>query len=136
MKPYLRYFLVEGTDPFANVDRMSDAQLDTLPFGAILVGSDGLILRYNRTEAEITGRDQRSVLGRNFFLELAVCGVGPLFQGRYKQALLASQFDEIFPYVFHYQMPETVMLVRVTTGPMLKSGRSVWIFVRRMMPSP
>jgi photoactive yellow protein len=136
MKPYLRYFLVDGNDILAQAERMSEAQLDTLPFGATLVGADGMILRYNRTEAEITGRDQRSVLGRNFFLELAVCGIGPLFQGRYKQALLASQYDEIFPYVFHYQMPETVMLVRVATGPMLKTGRSVWIFVRRMMPSP
>lgn len=124
MKPYLRYFLVDGNDILPQAERMSDVQLDTLPFGAVLVGADVMILRHNRTEAEITGRDQRSVLGRIFFLELAVCGVGPLFQGRHKQALLASQYDEIFPYVYHYQMPETVMLVRVATGPMLESGRA------------
>ena len=135
-RPYLRYFLHNGHDPSGFVDRMSDDQLDALPYGALLLSSDAKIIRYNRTEAEITGRSQQAVIGRNFFLELAVCGVGPLFQGRFKNALLANQFDEIFPYVFHYQMPETVMLVRITLGPIITGNRCVWVFVRRMMPQP
>ena len=136
LRPYLRYFIVKNQDPSTTVNRMSDEQLDGLPYGAVLLSSDAEILRYNRTEAEITGRSQRAVIGRNFFLELAVCGVGPQFQGRYKKALLANEYDEIFPYVFHHQMPETMMLVRMTSGPMVSGKRCVWVFVRRMMPKP
>lgn len=136
LRPYLRYFMHNGHDPSAFVDRMNEAQLDALPYGALLLSHEAKILRYNRTEAEITGRSQQAVLGRNFFLELAVCGVGPQFQGRFKNALLSNQFDEIFPYVFHYQMPETVMLVRITLGPIITGNRCVWVFVRRMMPQP
>jgi photoactive yellow protein len=135
-RPYLRYFLVQGQDPAGVVDRLQDDQLDELPYGAILLSNEARILRYNRAEAEMTGRDQFGVMGRNFFIELAVCGLGPHFQGRYKQALLAAQYDEIFPYVFHYQMPETVMLVRITSGPIVNGLRTVWVFVRRMMPQP
>jgi photoactive yellow protein len=134
-RPYLRYFLIQGQDPAQVVDRIQDDQLDELPYGAILLSNDAKILRYNRAEAEMTGRDQIGVKGHNFFIELAVCGLGPHFQGRYKQALLAAQYDEIFPYVFHYQMPETVMLVRITSGPVINGTRTVWVFVRRMMPA-
>jgi photoactive yellow protein len=135
-RPYLRYFQFQDQDPAQYVDRVTDAQLDELPYGAILLSHEAKILRYNKAEAEITGRDQYGVKGRNFFIELAVCGLGPHFQGRYKQALLAAQYDEIFPYVFHYQMPETVMLVRITSGPVIQGFRTVWVFVRRMMPAP
>lgn len=135
-RPYLRYFIHNGHDPSGFVDRMNDEQLDALPYGALLLSHEAKIIRYNRTEAEITGRSQQAVIGRNFFLELAVCGVGPHFQGRFKNALLSNQFDEIFPYVFHYQMPETVMLVRITLGPIITGNRCVWVFVRRMMPQP
>jgi photoactive yellow protein len=135
VRPYLRYFQIQRQDPAQMVDRITDEQLDGLPYGAILLSNEAKILRYNRAEAEMTGRDQFGVKGRNFFIELAVCGLGPHFQGRYKQALLAAQYDEIFPYVFHYQMPETVMLVRITSGPVINGTRTVWVFVRRMMPT-
>jgi photoactive yellow protein len=135
LRPYFRYFMIQGQDPAQYVDRVSDEELDELPYGAILLSHEARIMRYNKAEAEMTGRDQYGVKGRNFFIELAVCGLGPHFQGRYKQALLSAQYDEVFPYVFHYQMPETVMLVRITSGPVIQGYRTVWVFVRRMMPA-
>ena len=34
-----------------SIDRMSEAQLDELPFGAIRLDKDGKILSYNATES-------------------------------------------------------------------------------------
>ena len=44
-----------GQDHIENVlARLSDAQIDSLPFGAIELDGDGKILRYNATESGIT----------------------------------------------------------------------------------
>jgi photoactive yellow protein len=138
VQQFIKYFHVHGEDPLNRMHTMKDDEFDTLPYGAVLLNSDAVIMRYNKTEGDITGRNYKAVLGKKFFLELATCGVGPLFHGRFKQAMLASHYDEIFPYVFHYQMPETSMLVRMTLAPVMPkefgNGVGVWVFVRRMMP--
>jgi photoactive yellow protein len=138
MQQYIKYFHVHGEDPIGRMHEMKDDEFDELPYGAVLLNTDATIMRYNKTEGEITGRNHKAVIGKKFFLELATCGVGPLFHGRFKQSMLASRYDEIFPYVFHYQMPETSMLVRMVLAPVMPKqyggGVGVWVFVRRMMP--
>jgi photoactive yellow protein len=131
---YLRFFQIQGHDAAQVLDMMTDAQLDAVPFGAIKLDKDSKILRYNRVEGEITGRDPSAVIGRNFFLDLAACGVGPLFWGRFKQGIMKPQYDEIFPYVFYHEMPETAMLVRMTLSRVI-GERSMWVMVRRIMPT-
>ncbi len=131
---YQRFFQIQGHDATQVLDMLSDAQLDQVPFGAIKLDRDAKILRYNRIEGEITGRDPSAVIGRNFFLDLAACGVGPHFWGRFKQGIMKPTYDEIFPYVFYHEMPETAMLVRMTLSRVV-GERSMWIMVRRIMPS-
>ncbi|MGL4229761.1 MAG: photoactive yellow protein [Casimicrobium sp.] len=131
---YQRFFQIQGHDAAQVLDMLTDQQLDQVPFGAIKLDKDAKILRYNRVEGEITGRDPRAVIGRNFFLDLAACGVGPLFWGRYKQGIMKPSYDEIFPYVFYHEMPETAMLVRMTLSRVV-GEKSMWIMVRRIMPS-
>lgn len=52
--------------------KLNDQELDALPFGAILLSPDGTVLRFNRTEQELTGRRPENVVGRNFFTEVTV----------------------------------------------------------------
>ena len=54
-----------------SIDRMNEHELDTLPFGAIRLDRTGKILSYNATEARLTGRDPKRVIGRNFFTDVA-----------------------------------------------------------------
>ncbi len=131
---YQRFFQIQGHDAAQVLDMLSESQLDQVPFGAIKLDKDAKILRYNRVEGEITGRDPRAVMGRNFFLDLAACGVGPLFWGRFKQGIMKPSYDEIFPYVFYHEMPETAMLVRMTQSRVI-GERSMWVMVRRIMPA-
>jgi photoactive yellow protein len=131
---YQRFFQIQGHDAPQVLDMLSESQLDQVPFGAIKLDKDAKILRYNRVEGEITGRDPRAVMGRNFFLDLAACGVGPLFWGRFKQGIMKPSYDEIFPYVFYHEMPETAMLVRMTQSRVI-GERSMWVMVRRIMPA-
>jgi photoactive yellow protein len=131
---YQQFFHVDGRDVMDTLDRLSPAAFDELPIGAVLLNDKAKIVKYNRTEGELTNRDPRQVMGAGFFLELAVCGVSEQFQGRYKSALKAMAYDQIFPFVFFHQMPETPMLVRMTKPRVQTATPHVWVLVRRLMP--
>ncbi|MFM2399531.1 MAG: Photoactive yellow protein [Pseudomonadota bacterium] len=130
---FQQFFHVNGHDVMETLDKLDDAQFDGLPIGAVLLDSRARIIRYNRTEGELTNRDPRSVVGSNFFLDLAVCGVSEHFQGRFKEAARAMSYDQIFPYVFFHRMPETSMLVRITKPRVTMIEPHVWVLVRRVM---
>lgn len=131
---YQNFFHVDGLDVMESIDRMPAAQFDDLPIGAILLNDKAKIVKYNRTEGELTNRDPRQVVGAGFFLELAVCGMSEHFQGRFKSALKAMTYDQIFPFVFFHEMPETPMMVRITKPRVPMASPHVWILVRRVMP--
>lgn len=133
MEPKSRFFMINGVDAPLAAERMDDAALDRVPFGCVRLDSAGVVLRYNAAEGRITSRSPRQVIGRHFFLDLAACGVGPLFWGRFKQGIMMNAFDEVFPFVFHHQMPETAVLVRMARVEKARKA-GMWIFVRRLMP--
>jgi photoactive yellow protein len=134
LQKFQQFFHVGGQDVMDTIDKLSDAELDDLPIGAVLLNDKGRIVKYNRTEGELTNRDPVQVLGAAFFLELAVCGVSEQFQGRFKGALKARSYDQIFPFVFFHEMPETPMLVRMSKPRVAMPSAHVWILVRRIMP--
>jgi photoactive yellow protein len=130
---YQQFFYVDGRDVMDNLDSMNATEFDNLPIGAVLLDARAMIVRYNRTEGELTNRDPNQVIGARFFTELAVCGVSEQFQGRFKAAVPALQFDQIFPFVFFHMMPETPMMVRITKPRVQMAAPHVWVLVRRIM---
>ncbi len=91
-------------DPF-DVDRLDDAELDDLPFGVICLAPDGTILRYNAAEARLARLDRTTVIGRQFFGEVAPCTETPEFRGRF-DALTRGEVQEPvvrFDYLFDFK---------------------------------
>lgn len=134
LKKYCNFFNVGGCDVMETLDTLPQAEFDSLPIGAILLNEKSKVVRYNRTEGELTNRDPNRVIGAGFFLELAVCGVSEQFQGRFKIALKTAAYDQMFPFVFFHEMPETPMMVRMTRPRIPMSTPHVWVLVRRVMP--
>jgi len=56
-----------------SLDSFTQSDMDALSFGAVEVDRDGKILRYNKAEGEITGRNPKDTIGKNFFKEVAPC---------------------------------------------------------------
>lgn len=133
LQKYQQFFHVGGRDVMDTLDGMSVTDFDGLPIGAVLLNDRAKVVKYNRTEGELTNRDPKQVIGAGFFLELAVCGMSEQFQGRFKIALKALTYDEIFPYVFFHKMPETPMMVRITKPRLPTVTPHVWVLVRRVM---
>lgn len=87
------------------LDALSDEQLDSLPYGVICLAPDGLILRYNVAEGRLARLDPNTVVGRNFFTDVAPCTNTPEFFGRFKDLVGGTSHAPVvrFPYVFDFR---------------------------------
>lgn len=118
-----------GDDIENSLAKMDDRALDKLAFGAIQLDSNGKIIHYNSAEGTITGRDPKSVIGKNFFTEVAPCTQSKEFQGRFKDGVKKGDLNTMFEYVFDYQMKPTKVKVHMKKA---LTGDTFWIFVKRL----
>lgn len=110
-----------------SIDAMDVQELDELPFGAIRLDRTGKILSYNATEAKLTGRDPKRVIGRNFFNEVAPCTNVQAFAGRFREGVAKGDMHVIFPYRFDFEMAPRDVTVTLFYS---KQTDSAWVFVR------
>lgn len=118
---------MEQLQTLEEIDRMSEGELDALPFGAIRLDKEGKILSYNMTESKLTGRDPKRVIGRNFFTDVAPCTNVQAFAGRFREGVAKGEMHIIFPYRFDFQMAPRD--VTVTLFYSAQTG-TAWVFVR------
>lgn len=119
-----------GSDDIENtLANMNDQDLDQLAFGAIQLDASGKVLQYNAAEGGITGRDPKSVIGKNFFDEVAPCTKSKEFQGRFKEGVASGNLSTMFEYVFDYKMQPTKVKVHMKKALI---DDSYWIFVKRL----
>ena len=89
-------------------DKLSDEELDELPFGVICLSAKGIVLRFNRAEGRFARLDPASVVGRNFFSDIAPCASGD-FLYRFRDfvdssdSLGTSHFFFTFDFAFGSQ---------------------------------
>ncbi len=88
------------------------ADLDTLPFGVIVVDRAGTILEYNAYESELAGLTRARVVGRNFFHDVAPCTALREFEGRYDD-FLSSPDTSIEPFEFEFPFAHGTQRVSV-----------------------
>lgn len=114
--------------PTESLESLTMAELDRLPFGAIQLDGEGKVLRYNLSEAKISGRDPQRVIGRNFFDDVAPCTNVQEFAGQFREGFARKQLDVMFPYVFDFKMQPTKVWVRLFYSA---ATDTAWVFVRR-----
>lgn len=114
------------------LDRLTDEELDSIPYGVIQLDANGIVRSYNRAEAENVGGIPRP-LGRNFFLDVCPSANVPELWGRFRQAVADEQIDETFHYTFSCgPLPRRVQLRMYYSV----RTRSVWMFVAKPDGSP
>ncbi len=109
--------------------RMGDDELDSLAFGAMELDRDGRILRYNATEADISGRNQTGMVGRNFFTDVAPCTRSEAFEGRFRAGVKAGRMDVQFTYVLDHEMLPTEVRVRMHQ---VEGTDTYWVLIKRV----
>ena len=110
------------------LSKMSDLQIDKLAFGAIQVDKTGKILTYNLAEGEITGRNPKEVIGKNFFNEVAPCTNTKEFYGKFVEGVKKGDLSTLFEYDFDYKMKPVKVKVHMKKAII---GDTYWILVKR-----
>ncbi len=119
-----------GGDHLENVlAGISDEQFNDLAFGAIQLDGKGVITKYNAMEGAITGRDPASVIGKNFFTEVAPCTDSMEFRGRFNIGVQSGELNVIFEYVFDFNMKPTKVQVHMKKALV---DDAYWVFVKRL----
>jgi photoactive yellow protein len=111
----------------AGLSRMTEEELNALPYGAIRLSPYGTVLSYNATEGHLTGRVPARVLGRNFFLDVAPCTDVQEFRGRFIELAKdsgVSIFHE-FSFEFPFEKPLRVKITLLRD----RGDKSIWVLV-------
>ncbi len=116
--------------PETDLSDLSDRDLDTLPYGVVLLDGTGRILKYNRTEAEICNRDRNSVIGRNFFTNIAPCTNTRQFKGKFDEGIRSGRMHTYFQYTFDYRMNPTRVNVHLKKAH--RQEDRYWVIIKRL----
>gem|GEM_PF-2476124 len=100
---------------------------DDLPFGAIKIDKDGIVLAYNEYESSMSGRDSKRVIGKNFFTHVAPCTNVEGFYGVFLEIVANKKNEASFSFIFAFHMTPIEVLIDIL--PDTQDGM-YWIFVR------
>lgn len=109
------------------VTDLEEHELDGQPFGIIRLDRAGIVLSYNRYEQGRARRRRESVIGRNFFHDVAPCARVKEFYGRFLDGIASRDLNTTFGFVF--AMPEGDRNVDVSLF-YKASDDSVWVLIR------
>ena len=109
------------------VDSMSETELDQLPHGAIQLSLDGTVLKFNAYESQLANLKKGSVIGKNFFKQVAPCTDVQEFYGRFREGVRAKSLHENFRYHFAFKQNPRDVTVTLFYSPMTDT---VWVFVK------
>jgi len=108
-----------------DLEGLSLTDFDTMPFGAILLDRHGVVKTYNRWEANLARRDPSSVLGKNFFTEVAPCTDVAAFRGRLDELANSGEASYVFDFEFKFPWGERRVRIRF----LIESADERWVFV-------
>lgn len=115
------------------LDRLTDEELDEIPYGVIQLNAEGRVISYNRAEAVETGWTHERPVHRDYFSDVAPSAFVAEIFGRYVEAFSTHQLDEMFRFTFtHAAMPRTIQLRMYYS---VRSG-TLWLFTANPDGSP
>jgi photoactive yellow protein len=112
------------------VNRIPEESKDRLPFGLIKLDKLGKILEYNMAQASLAGISAKEAIGKNFFLDLAVCTQRPEFFGKFKEGVDRGILNTVFEFTFDLRMTPTRVRVH-----MVLVQQSVFLMVKKLGPA-
>jgi photoactive yellow protein len=92
-----------GGAPVEDLSAMGAEEAEALPWGAFRLDDAGTVRVYNRVEGRLSRRDPDSVVGRDFFREVAPCTAVEGFRGRFvRLQALPREARDSFEFLFRF----------------------------------
>jgi photoactive yellow protein len=118
-----------GSTDVDNILQREPHRAESLPFGAILLDRHARILKYNKAEGLIAGRNPEDVMGKNFFNEIAPCAKGKRFHGEFLKFFRTGEVNTMIDYEFDYKSTPVRVRIHMKSNP---DGQTCWMFVKRL----
>jgi len=101
---------------FGTVSKLSDEELDRLPYGLICLDAQGRVVRYNDTESRLAQLPKDRVIGRNFFQDVAPCTRVREFEGQFHDLVRDPSRVRVrsFDFVFRFRHSEQHVTIVMT----------------------
>ena len=121
-------------DVLSRLEELNSQEMDDLPFGVVRLDNTGTVEFVNEAGLSLPGLkkhdNKTTIVGKNFFFDLAPSTNNNLFFGRFKQGLNQGSIDARFPYTFISpgQGP-TVLIVHLHSKP---KSDAQWLLFRSM----
>lgn len=114
------------------LDRLTDEELDALPYGVIQLDHEGFVISYNRAETDNVGFTDRPI-GRHYFFDAHPCTNVSEFYGRFLEGVTEQRLDDTFNFTYSCgELPRRVMVRQYYS----MRTKSVWLFVAKPDGSP
>lgn len=97
----------------STLEEMNDEALDSLPFGVVGLTPDGVTKRYSAREGELAGLRRDTVIGTDYFDEIAQCMNNFMVAQRFEDE---PEIDDIISYVLTLKMRPTPVKLRLLKG--------------------
>ncbi len=112
------------------INAVSPEELDALPYGLVVLDTQGQVLFYNETESSLTGFARERVIGKNFFTKVAPCTQVQAFQGRFEQ-FVRGELGRVtfFDFAFHFEQGTQNVVIGLSHGR--KQGHINVMMVRK-----
>lgn len=104
----------------------TEEELNDLPLGVIHLDENGRILDYNAYEAGISKLERDSVVGKNFFAQIAPCTSVPEFLGKFFDGMKSGKLNESFTFEFPFLHGARNVAIQMIGDP---ASKTAWIFV-------
>lgn len=117
----------------SKLKQLKAEELDALPYGLVVLDSDGNVVTYNDTESRLARLPRARVVGKNFFREVAPCTRVREFEGRFRDFVLSprSKMFEEFDFIFRFAHSTQHVTIYLTAGRI--AGTVNVAMVRRMI---
>lgn len=103
--------------------------VDEFAFGAIQLDAEGVIHVYNAAEAQITGRDPKAMIGKNFFDDVAPCTNREGFRDVFNEGVHHDDLDILFEWIFDTGVMACKVLVHLKKAD---TPERYWVLVKRV----
>ena len=118
-----------GSTDVDNILQKEPHRAESLAFGAILLDRNARILKYNKAEGLIAGRNPEDVMGRNFFNEVAPCAKGKRFHGEFLKFFRTGEVNTMLDYEFDYKSMPVRVRIHMKSNT---DGQTCWLFIKRL----
>lgn len=103
--------------PLTDIYGLTEAEVDDLPFGVIGLDRHGIVRMYNAFEMELSRLQRESVIGDNFFTQVAPCTRDTIVEETFRSLLAAGGGDADLEFVFRFTSGHRLVRIRMIVDP-------------------